>query len=201
KLSVERNSLKGTVTVIINQDESAGQFLPLEQTGDDLGRASKGVALALKSRVLLDAASDLYHETPSGNEFTRYDGSEERAQMWRGAKDAAQDVMDLEVYSRFRASPAGPEEASQNYYELFITDHNSESIMERKFLDTRDDGYNPGLMNLPNGYHNYGGNTPIQALIDDYQMLDGTDFSWDDPDKAKAPYENRDPRLDGTILH
>jgi len=201
KLLVERNSFKETVNFIVNQADSAAHFLPLEQTGDDLGRASKGAALALKSRVLLYAASDLYHENPSGNDFTGYDGSEDRAQMWRDAKEAAQDVMDLEVYSLFRPNPAGPEEASQNYYELFITDHNSESIMERKFLDTRDDGYNPGLMNLPNGYHNYGGNTPIQALIDDYQMLDGTDFSWDDPDKAKAPYENRDPRLDGTILH
>src|SRR5699024_12440003 len=92
-------------------------------------------------------------------------------------------------------------EESQYYYILSINDNNSEYIMQRKFLDTRDDGYNPGLMNLPNGYHNYGGNTPIQALIDDYQMLDGTDFSWDDPDKAKAPYENRDLRLDRTILY
>src|SRR5699024_10106408 len=201
ELLVQRNSFGETANFIVNQADSAAQFLPLEQTGNDLGRASKGAALALKSRVLLYAASDLYHQNPSGNDFTGYTGSQDRQQMWRDAKNAAQEVMDLGVYSLFRPNPAGPEEASQNYYELFTTDHNSESIMERKFLDTRDDGYNPGLMNLPNGYHNYGGNTPIQALIDDYQMLDGSDFSWDDPDKAKAPYENRDPRLNGTILH
>src|SRR5699024_8679515 len=145
KLLVERNSFKEKVNFIVNQADSAAHFLPLEQTGDDLGRASKGVALALKSWVLLYAASNLYHDNPSGNDFTGYNCREDRAQMWRDAKEAVQDVMDLEVYSLFRPNPAGPEEASQNYYELFITDHNSESIMERKFLDTRDDGYNPGL--------------------------------------------------------
>src|SRR5690606_13155377 len=50
-------------------------------------------------------------------------------------------------------------------------------------------------------YNNWAGNTPIQLLIDDYEMLDGSKFSWDNPTHANAPYENRDPRFEASILH
>src|SRR5690606_4696609 len=59
----------------------------------------------------------------------------------------------------------------------------------------------PGLHNGPNGYHNWAGNTPIQNLVDDYRMLDGSRFDWGNPEHAAAPYENRDPRFYGTILY
>jgi hypothetical protein len=58
----------------------------------------------------------------------------------------------------------------------------------------------PGLANGPNGYHNWGGNTPIQELVDDYEMEDGTKFSWANPAHAAAPYEKRDPRFYASIL-
>lgn len=201
ELSVERNSFEETVDFIVEQADSAATLLPT-QNEVERGRANKGAALALKSRVLLYAASDLFHQNPGGEDLTGYTESQDRQQMWQDAKDAAEEVMDLGTYSLFEPNPDNVEEAEQNYYELFITVGNSESILERDFLTTRDDGgYNLGLHNLPNGYHNYGGNTPIQALVDDYQMLDGSDFSWDDPNKANQPYENRDPRLNASVLH
>src|SRR5690625_4860659 len=73
--------------------------------------------------------------------------------------------------------------------------------MSRFFLESRDDGYNPGLHNGPNGYRNWAGNTPIQQLVDDYEMVDGNEFDWGNPEHASAPYENRDPRCYATILY
>ncbi len=35
-------------------------------------------------------------------------------------------------------------------------------------------GIHYGINNGPNGYHNWAGNTPIQQLVDDYEMMDGT---------------------------
>src|SRR5699024_4679093 len=35
----------------------------------------------------------------------------------------------------------------------------------------------------------------------DYEMMDGSEFSWDNPAHRAAPYENRDPRLEATILY
>ena len=39
-------------------------------------------------------------------------------------------------------------------------------------------GIHFGINNGPNGYHNWAGNTPIQQLVDDYEMMDGSKFSW-----------------------
>lgn len=33
-----------------------------------------------------------------------------------------------------------------------------------------------------------------------FQMSDGTDFSWDNPEQAKNPFLNRDPRLYETFI-
>src|SRR5699024_9919531 len=191
-----------TVDFIVAEADSAAQLLPAQQTGDNLGRASAGAALALKSRVLLYAASDLFHENPAMPE-TGYTEGADQQQMWQEAKEAAQAVMDLGVYSLYQPEPESPEAASQNYYQLFLTEapENPETIMERYFLQTRDDGHNPGLDNGPNGYHNWAGNTPLQNLVDDYEMADGSEFDWNNPEHAAAPYENRDPRLNASILH
>jgi hypothetical protein len=63
------------------------------------------------------------------------------------------------------------------------------------------DGTSVGLDNGPNGYHNWAGNTPIQQMVDDYEMMDGSKFSWSNPTEAAKPYENRDPRFYATILY
>ncbi|HMI59642.1 MAG TPA: RagB/SusD family nutrient uptake outer membrane protein, partial [Puia sp.] len=62
------------------------------------------------------------------------------------------------------------------------------------------DGTSVGLDNGPNGYHNWAGNAPIQELVDDYEMMDGSKFDWTNGAEAAAPYKNRDPRLSATIL-
>ena len=46
-----------------------------------------------------------------------------------------------------------------------------------------------GLFNGPNGYHNWAGNTPIGLLVDDYEMMDGTKFSWGNAAQKAAPYD------------
>ena len=199
--SVARNSFKETVDFIVADADSAAALLPSSYSGADVGRATKGAALALKARVLLYAASDLYNANPSGNAFTGYTTPQDRTALWRAAKNAAKAVMDLGAYSLFRPTPASPQEAAQNYADLFLQQTSTEAIMSRFFLTTRDDGAYPNRDNGPNGYHTWGGNTPIQNLIDDYRMADGSKFDWSNPAHAAAPYANRDPRLSGSILY
>jgi hypothetical protein len=197
---VARNSFAETVDFIVEDAEAAAALLPTAHSGSNVGRATKGAALALKARVRLYAASDLYVENPSGMAETGYTGSVDRTALWRAAKDAAQDVIDLGVYSLFRPEPA-PGEAWENYAEIFLQKNSSETILNRYFLVTKTDGSDPGQHNGPNGYHTWGGNTPIQNLVDDYRMADGSKFDWSNPAHAAAPYENRDPRFYGSILH
>lgn len=201
EFKVARSSFAETVDFIVANADSAAALLPEVQGGSNLGRATKGAALTLKSRVLLYAASDLYVDNPSGMPETGYTGGVDQTALYRAAKNAAQDVIDLGIYSLYEPNPASPEEATENYHQLFLQKESSEAIMNRFFLSKRGDGYHPGLHNGPNGYHNWGGNTPIQQLVDDYRMLDGSVFSWSNPAHAAAPYENRDPRFDASILH
>jgi starch-binding outer membrane protein, SusD/RagB family len=196
-----RNSFKETVDFIVANADSAAQLLPLSYTGANVGRTTKGAALALKARVLLYAASELYNANPSGQAETGYTTPQDRTALWRAAKDAAKAVMDLGVYGLFRPSPASAAEATKNYGDLFLQKTSDEAIMSRFFLSQRDDGYNPGLHNGPNGFHTWGGNTPIQNLVDDYRMADGSTFDWTNPTHAAAPYANRDPRFYASIAY
>src|SRR5207302_1201440 len=91
---VARNSFKETVDFIVANADSAAALLPTSYTGADVGRATKGAALALKARVLLYAASDLYNVNPSANALTGYTTPQDRTALWRAAKNAAQAVMD-----------------------------------------------------------------------------------------------------------
>jgi hypothetical protein len=199
--SVARSSFQETVAFIAADADSAAALLPLSYSGADIGRATKGAALALKARVLLYAASDLYNANPSRNAYTGYTSPQDPAALWRAAKDAAKAVMDLGIYSLFRPNPANAQEAAQNYGDLFLQKVSTEAILSRYFLATRDDGYNPGLFNGPNGFHTWGGNTPIQNLVDDYRMADGSKFDWNNPAEAAAPYANRDPRFYASIAY
>lgn len=198
---VARNTFQETVAFIAANADSAAALLPLSYSGVDVGRATKGAALALKARVLLYAASDLYNVNPSGQPENGYTTPQDRTALWRAAKDAAKAVMDLGIYSLFRPSPANAQEATKNYGDLFLQTMSEEVILSRFFLSTRDDGYNPGLHNGPNGFHTWGGNTPIQNLVDDYRMADGSKFDWNNPTEAAAPYANRDPRFYASIAY
>ena len=205
---VTRNTFGETVDYIVTEADKAAAILPLEHDADNVGRANRGAAMAMKAHVLLLAASDLYHTTgwaPGyGNpELIGYVNAD-RTAMWQAAKQAAKDVMDLGIYGLYGAEPAPGDSTAQNYAEIFLTKVNEEAIFSRFFLqqiDYRWNDYNPGLHNGPNGYHNWGGNTPLQQLVDAYEMADGTPFDWNNPEHAAAPYENRDPRFYASILY
>jgi hypothetical protein len=197
---VARNSFKETVDFIVTDADQAAALLPVAHSAANLGRATKGASLALKARVLLYAASELYNANPSGQPENGYTTPQDRTALWRAAKDAARAVMDLGIYGLFRPNPA-PGEAARNYGDLFLQKTSEEAIWSRFFLTSRDDGYHPGLHNGPNGYHNWGANCPIQNLIDDYRMADGSKFDWTNPVHAGAPYQNRDPRFYASVLY
>ncbi|RDV15403.1 RagB/SusD family nutrient uptake outer membrane protein [Pontibacter diazotrophicus] len=212
--SIARNTFAETVEFIVNDADQAAQLLEGESMAE--GRGSRAAALALKSRVLLYAASDL-HDIPTASarssviasypepELIGYvDG--DQMQRWQRAQAAAKDVLDLPGYGFMMnlTGPVSPEEGTQNYIDMSLFRGNAENemIFGRYFIQSKNEnGGRVGLFNGPNGYRNWAGNTPLQDLVDDYEMMDGTEFSWDNPEHAAAPYENRDPRFEATILH
>ena len=206
---VPRDSYENCIKFIVSDLDSAALLLPLEMTGADKGRATKGAALSLKSRVLLHAASDLYNSSGSwaggfANKELIGNVGGDRTARWQAAKDAAKAVIDLGKYSLYMPNPASALDATKNYTDMFLQKETSEDIFVRYFttkIDESWDGYNPGLYNNPNGWHGWGSNTPIGQMVDAYEMANGTKFDWSNAIHKATPYENRDPRFYASILY
>lgn len=175
----ERIPKEEAIAYVSQQLDDAAEVLP--QTNSSMwleGRATKGAALALKSRLLLYAASPLYND--GGSDI----------QKWQEAAQAAQAVMDLGQYNLYQSG----------YGELFLTPQSNSEIIFARYYNINARHTALEIANGPNGYDGWGGNVPLQNLIDDYEMMDGTPFSWDNEEQASAPYENRDPRFYESIL-
>lgn len=211
EFKVPRDTYADCINFIVADCDTAASLLPEVESGDDNGRATKGAALALKSRVLLYAASDLHNKVSeifpnySNPELLGYTSGSQQ-DRWQAAKDAAKALIDMGLYSLYNADPTLGDSVAQDYNQLFISMHTSEDIFVRFFTPKTGqqegwDGYNPGLFCGPNGYHNWGNNTPTGDLVDAFEMADGTPFDWNNPAEAAQPYKNRDPRFYADILY
>lgn len=222
--SVPRASFEATVNFIVADLDKAATLLDGKTMVP--GRTSKLAAMALKARVLLYAASDLHDMTAASAASTTLAGysnkdlvgytSGTRSARWTAARDAAKAVLDAGVgYKMNLTAPVTPAEGEANYVALSMGGQSKaadqgagvELIFQRTetplYTVEKDwplGGIHFGINNGPNGYHNWAGNTPIQQLVDDYEMMDGTKFAWTNPAQAADPYNNRDPRFYATIL-
>ncbi len=215
--SISRNSYADVVDFIVADLDKAATML--EGISRTSGRATTLAALALKARVLMYAASDLHDASKvsgdmAGETFAYAGGQEGR---WQTAKTAAKAALDAgSGYKLDLGGPVSAEEGQANYIALAMGGGSASAdpaggedmIFDRSAtIDFTQEsnwplgGLHNGINNGPNGYHNWAGNTPIQQLVDDYEMLDGSRFDWDNPDHATTPYENRDPRFYGTVLY
>jgi hypothetical protein len=222
--SIARSTFEDCVKFIVADCDTAVSLL----TGKTLakGRATALSALALKSRILIYAASDLHDIVTAkakssviaafaNPELLGYT-SADRTTRWQAAKDAAWAVMQTGTgYKLNLSAPVSAADAITNYVSISMgggsnapgldKSASTELLFERDFSSQLvsggpgTDGTSVGLDNGPNGYHNWAGNAPIQELVDDYEMMDGTKYT-NAPPASLAPYKNRDPRLTATIL-
>ena len=223
--SIARNTWAECVDFIVADLDKAATLLDGKTTS--AGRASKIAAQALKARVLLYAASDL-HDIPAASakssliaSYSNKDligyTSGDRVARWTAAKNAAKVVVDaMTGYKMNLAAPVTAAEGKANYRSLSMGGGSaiSDKTAGAEILFQRTEtplytvennwplgGIHFGINNGPNGYHNWAGNTPIQQLVDDYEMMDGSKFDWGNPTHAGDPYANRDPRLYASILY
>ncbi len=188
---IARNSFEETFNFIVaDLDRAANALADARRPG----AADRGAALALKSRVMLFAASDLYNVNPSGTAETGFTGGDQMSR-WQAAKDAAEAVMDLGQYSLVDA------QTPEAYHDLIVAGSGNGQIWARFFNGDGVDAHNHSLWNSPNGYNSWSGDTPLQNHVDAYEMADGSEFSWDNPVHAATPYANRDPRMHANILY
>jgi hypothetical protein len=206
---VPRETYENCINFVTGQLDSAALFLGDSYPTD--GHVTKGAALAFKARVLLYAASDLHNPAKNGIVTSGFSNPEllgytagDATARWTAAKNAAKAVIDLNKYSLYKATPAASDSVALNFVELFTSKGTNEDILLQFFTPKTDedwDGYNPALYCGPNGYHNWGNNTPLGDLVDDYEMRDGTKFDWTKPAQKANPYAKRDQRFYATVLY
>lgn len=222
---VPRNTFEENVNFIVADLDKAATLLQGKPATP--GRATRVAAMALKARVLLYAASDLHDATKvaakssllsgfANKELIMYTSGSQTTRL-QAAKAAAKAVLDLAPgYKLNLSAPVSPTEGTDNYVSIAMGGGSgigdkaavSDLLFYRTLspLYTQESnwplgGLHYGINNGPNGYNNWAGNTPIQQLVDDYEMMDGSKFDWSKPEHKANPYVNRDPRFAATILH
>lgn len=213
--SMARSTYAACVTSIVSDLDSAALLLDGKTMA--LGRASKTAALALKSRVLINAASDLHDKTKAAAKsallggFANYEllgyTSGDQASRWTAAKAAAKAVLDLGDfgYKLDLAAPQSKADAIADHIKLGLARGGAEKevFFAKYYINASTDDWGAWYPrnNMPNGYHGWSSTEPTQNLVDNYEMMDGTKFDWNNPTQAAAPYENRDPRFYADIFY
>jgi hypothetical protein len=180
---VQKSSFGDVVNFIVTECDEIAPLLPVSHRDFYLetGRVTRGAVLALKSRVLLYAASLLYNQAGD-------------ASKWELAAKAAGDLISkAESGDWYRLVPD---------VKLFSNGNSVLTAKELIFERRNGDSNDFEARNLPIGFEGgNSGNTPTQNLVDAFEMKDGTPFDWNNPTHAANPYLNRDPRFYKTIAY
>jgi starch-binding outer membrane protein, SusD/RagB family len=209
-----RSTFEETVNFIINDADNAANLLGYKSEMD-MGRATKEAAMALKSRVLLFAASDLTAGPNVSSELVGYTNPDRNA-LWTAARNAARDVIDLGTAQLADFGAPDQEAVAENYHAFFETDDlsNDEIIWGRMFREDVGARHRINRTNGPNGINNWGRNGPSQQMVDSYQMADGSDFfdhftinednfyiNTSSSHESENIYHFREPRFYASVLH
>ena len=184
--AIAKTPFDEVINFIVSECDESAANLPDTYVGlldDEVGRVTRGFALAVKTKALLYAASPLHN--PSGDKS-----------KWEKAAAAAKEIIDLGIYK------LDPDEKANNY-----------TSQEVIFAIMRSESSSFELYNFPvrftEGQRTYlAGNYPTQNLVDAFQTAKGYDITlgsngWQtaDPDfDVTRPYEGRDPRFARAIL-
>lgn len=180
KLKVPRLTEKETWDYAINQAQIAAENLPLAWDEANSRRATSYVALALKTRIALHAASIAKFGSRailSGEAVDKkYVGlTEDLADgYYRSCIKAAEDLMSTHKYSLYMPAPESPEEAAENYRKMFEDPSVApEEVIFIKGYTRLELGHNYniyyGPSQLANGWPHPGRMNPNLELVDAYE--------------------------------
>ena len=194
----KRATYEECVNYIESECNAIAPILPLAHSTLDYGRITRGAALALKSRLLLYAASPLFNgRTDNMGGVLGYPTAS--AARWAKAAQAAKDVMDLGQYQLLELTT----QPGYGFQRVFVTRKNSEYILAVMAPNNRtlEAIWDPATRT------GSGSAIPYQELVDAFGTINGKPIAADlksptNPNgyDAANPYANRDPRFNWTIL-
>ncbi|WP_299285714.1 RagB/SusD family nutrient uptake outer membrane protein [uncultured Mucilaginibacter sp.] len=176
-LQLPRSTYDDCVNYVSSELDKAAELLPRVPSNNgqasdiQYGRATVGIALAVKARVLLYAASPLYNGNTDYANFKGLDGKQLinqsfDKQKWKKAADAAKAVIDMGMYSLYKDPSNDP---VKSYNGIFFQPWNSEQIFVRKANNLT--GFDTNSM--PRQAGGWDGIGVTQEQVDAYFMTDG----------------------------
>ena len=204
ELQVPRNTEKAVWNFIVTDLDEASSLLPETNI---LGRANKYIALALKSRAMLYAASVAKYGSVMLDGIVGISSSE-ADKYWQASYDAAKLVINSGIYSLYNKNP----DKVLNFTQLFIEKNNPEAIFSvyYRYPDRTHmyDVYNlPYSVRTPQGAGS--GLGPTLEMVEQFEYVDGTPgtLKLKNPDGSPIFYAkpidaflNKDPRCMATII-
>jgi len=228
-LELPRNSYEDCINYIVSEldvIQDSLRILPLASPDQEGFVATKNAALALKSRVLLYAASPLFNgnSIEYGNELIGYTtvDPESIKERWQRASDAAFEFMTAYGSKELYGGTDIHAIQGMDFLNVFVNDYGGSN---KDVIFVREGGRNKDVEKVlgPVGFSIQGAlgegmMCPTQDLVDAFPMRDGrtkeeasTDYPYDDktmyedPTRATLrPAKNvmcRDPRLYYSVLH
>lgn len=195
--SIAKTSFDEVISFIVNECNEAAQNLPVSYVNEpssEIGRVTKGFAMAVKSKALLYAASELHN--PSMD-----------TERWKTSAQAAWDIIESGMY---RLDPSLVDATTGNTFSTILASPEVVLMRSNSSSNTFE------LYNFPLSYTNgqrsgsniANTNFPSQNLVDAFETVNGYtvtlgDNGWETEDPAfdpQAPYANRDPRFYRSVL-
>lgn len=184
KANLSRTSRSEVLDYVLENINKAIEYLPESYSGNNTGRITKGAALALKADIYLDMAS-----------YKKFHHNEDAAALWKEAADAAQKVIDLNLYDL--------EDDFAYLFKSEANNNNKEVILAKQYKEDEITHMLPILCS-PTGVgvtgQGWASFCPTRQLVDSYLMTDGKSI-FDSPlYDMNNPWENRDARLKKTFF-
>lgn len=207
ELRVGRNSEDEVYEFISSELNTAFENLPDTWDANNGNRATKSVAMALKSRAMLYAGSIAKYGT------VQLDGligipTEKASHYFNASLEASTLIMESNkfgLYDKLYDPESGSGDPAANYQNIFLDEGNQEVIFQKAY-SFPDKSHSYDNFNVPEGYTTNQGSAicPTLEMVESYEFKDGSAGVFDLENKEYASadelYQNKDPRFEGTIF-
>jgi len=213
QLQVPRNKEEEVYDFIASQLDSAITDLPATWDAANANRATKWVALALKSRAMLYAGSIAKYGNVQINGLIGIP-SQRSTDYFNKSLEASKAIIDgqkFALYTKLYDPVSKTGDPAANYQNIFMDKNNGEIIFQKAYsYPSKAHSYDN--FNVPEGYTTNQGSAidPTLEMVESYEYVDGTPgtlkindgsghpIEYNSPDEI---FENKDPRFAGSIFH
>jgi hypothetical protein len=204
ELMLERTPFEEIVEWLDEELYDLYQQLPLQHKSmsEDHGRATKGMALAVRAHVHMLAASPLFNGNQLYADIVNKDGTPLFPQTyshdkWKRAADAVKDLLDLGVYSLYKEyNDQGEIDPFLSYMNIhFATGASNPELI---FINNNGNYAETDQNMAPHGYGDgNGAYGATQNLVDAFFTRNGLPID-EDPTYVASGYSTEDVRYEGT---